>query len=183
LRYAARALRNSPWFAALAIVTLSLGTAVNTSIFSVVNGFILRPLPVPQPEQLAVLSLQQAGDHSLQKFSYPDYVDLRDQSASFSEIIAYRITLAGLAADNRGDHCIVTRVSGNYFPVLGVQPALGKSALRGLLLLPCPRTKRHLLETGKRQSKRCSSCGSYPLDYMPALVHARLTLFNSAIGD
>src|ERR1700704_1293240 len=72
LRYAARALRNSPWFAALAIVTLSLGTAVNTSIFSVVNGFILRPLPVPQPEQLAVLSLQQAGDHSLQKFSYPD---------------------------------------------------------------------------------------------------------------
>jgi len=129
LRYAFRALRNSPWFAALAVVTLSLGIAVNTSIFSVVNGFILRPMPVPQPEQLAVLSLQQAGDHSLQKFSYPDYVDLRDQSASFSDIIAYKITLGGLAADNRGDHCIVTRVSGNYFSVLGVQPALGRLIL------------------------------------------------------
>ena len=55
LRYAFRALRNSPWFAALAVVTLSLGIAVNTSIFSIVNGFILRPMPVPQPEQLAVL--------------------------------------------------------------------------------------------------------------------------------
>jgi len=129
LRYAFRALRNSPWFAALAVVTLSLGIAVNTSIFSVVNGFILRPMPVPQPEQLAVLSLQQAGNHSLQKFSYPDYVDLRDQSASFSDIIAYKITLASLAADNRGDHCIVTRVSGNYFSVLGVQPALGRLIL------------------------------------------------------
>jgi len=61
LRYAFRALRNSPWFAALAVVTLSLGIAVNTSIFSVVNGFILRPMPVPRPEQLAVLSLQQAA--------------------------------------------------------------------------------------------------------------------------
>jgi putative ABC transport system permease protein len=129
LRYAFRALRNSPWFAALAVVTLALGIAVNTSIFSVVNGFILRPMPVPEPEQLAVLSLQQAGDHALQKFSYPDYVDLRDQSASFSDIIAYKITLAGLSADNRGDHCIVTRVSGNYFSVLGVQPSLGRLVL------------------------------------------------------
>jgi len=126
LRYAFRALRTSPWFAALAVVTLSLGIAVNTSIFSIINGFILRPLPVPAAEQLAVLSLQQSGDHSLQKFSYPDYVELRDQSASFTDIIAYRLTLAGLSADNRGDHCIVTRVSGNYFSVLGVQPALGR---------------------------------------------------------
>jgi predicted permease len=126
LRYAFRALRTSPWFAALAVVTLSLGIAANTSIFSIINGFILRPLPVPAAEQLAVLSLQQTGDHALQKFSYPDYVELRDQSASFTDIIAYRLTLAGLSADNRGDHCIVTRVSGNYFAVLGVQPALGR---------------------------------------------------------
>jgi predicted permease len=126
LRYAFRALRNSPWFAAIAVVTLALGIAVNTSIFSIINGFILRPLPVPHAEQLAVLSLQQAGDHALQKFSYPDFVDLRDQAGSVADILAYRITLGGLAADNRGDHCIITRVSGNYFPILGVQPALGR---------------------------------------------------------
>jgi predicted permease len=129
LRYAFRALGKSPWFAALAVVTLALGIAVNTSIFSIINGFLLRPMPVPHPEQLAVLSLQQAGDKSLQNFSYPDYLDLRDQSASFSDVIAYRITLAGLTADNRGDHCIATRVAGNYFSTLGIQPALGRLIL------------------------------------------------------
>lgn len=129
LRYAFRGLGKSPWFAAVAVVTLALGIAVNTSVFSIINGFILRPMPVPHPEQLAVLALQQAGDHSLQKFSYPDFVDLRDQSASFSDIVAFRLTLGGLAADNRGDHCIITRVSGNYFSTLGVQPALGRLVL------------------------------------------------------
>ncbi len=129
LRFAFRALSNSPWFAAIAIVTLSLGIAVNTSIFSMINGFLLRPMPVPHPEQLAVLSLQQAGDKALQNFSYPDYLDLRNQSISFSEIIAYQVTLAGLIADNRGDHCITTRVAGNYFSMLGVQPALGRLIL------------------------------------------------------
>ncbi|HEV1993964.1 MAG TPA: ABC transporter permease [Candidatus Acidoferrum sp.] len=129
LRYAFRALRKSPWFATLAVVTLALGIAVNTSIFSIVNGFLLRPMPVPHPEQLAVLSLQQAGDKSLQSFSYPDYLDLRGQSTSFSDVIAYRVTLAGLTADNRGDHCIATRVTGNYFSILGVQPALGRLIL------------------------------------------------------
>ncbi|PYX50761.1 MAG: hypothetical protein DMG76_33875 [Acidobacteria bacterium] len=129
LRYAFRAFGKSPWFASLAIVTLALGIAVNTSIFSIINGFLMRPMPVPHPEQLAVLSLQQAGDKSLQSFSYPDYLDLRDQSTSFSDIIAYRVTLAGLTADNRGDHCIATRVTGNYFSMLGVQPALGRLIL------------------------------------------------------
>ena len=132
LRFASRALLKSPWFAALAVVTLALGIAVNTSIFTIVNGWLLRPLPVPHPEQLVVLGLQQAGEqHSLyiQKFSYPDYVDLRDQFAFSSDILAFRITLGDLHADNHGDHCIVTRVSGNYFSILGLQPALGRFVL------------------------------------------------------
>ena len=129
LRYAFRGFGKSPWFASLAVVTLALGIAVNTSIFSIINGFLMRPIAVPHPEQLTVLSLQQAGDKSLQSFSYPDYLDLRDQSTSFSDIIAFRVTLAGLTADNRGDHCIATRVTGNYFSMLGVQPALGRLIL------------------------------------------------------
>src|SRR6266436_2588098 len=129
LRYAFRALGNSPWFATIAIVTLALGIAVNTSIFSMVNGLLLRPLSVTHPEQLSVLALQQSGDHSVQRFSYPDYLDLRNQSSSFSDIVAYRLTLGGLSADNRGDHCIITRVSGNYFSALGVQPTLGRLVL------------------------------------------------------
>ena len=129
LRFATRALLKSPWFAALAVVTLALGIAVNTSIFTIVNGWLLRPLPVPHPEQLVVLGLQQTGEHSLQKFSYPDYVDLRDQSALFTETLAFRITLGDLHADSRGDHCIVTRVSGNYFSIFGLQPAIGRFVL------------------------------------------------------
>ena len=129
LHFALRTLGRSPWFAAIAIVTLALGIAVNISIFSIVNGFLLRPMPVPHPEQLVVLALQQAGDKSFQTFSYPDYLDLRAQSNSFSDIFAYRVTLGGLTADNRGDHCIATRVTGNYFPVLGVRPALGRLIL------------------------------------------------------
>jgi predicted permease len=129
IRFAFRALSKSPWFAALAVVTLALGIAVNTSIFSIINGFLLRPMPVPHPEQIAVLALQQSGDKDLQKFSYPDYLDLRDQSTSVADLIAYRITLGGLTADNRGDHCIATRVTGNYFSTLGLQPALGRLIL------------------------------------------------------
>lgn len=129
LRFAFRALSKSPWFAALAVVTLALGIAVNTSIFSIVNGFLLRPMPVPHPEQLAVLALQQAGGKDLQSFSYPDYLDLRNQSTSFSDVIAYHVTLGGFTADNRGDHCIATRVTGNYFSMLGVQPSLGRLIL------------------------------------------------------
>ncbi len=129
LRFAFRALGKSPWFAALAVLTLALGIAVNTSIFSIINGFLLRPMPVPHPEQIAVLAMQQTGEMGLQRFSYPDYLDLRDQSASFSDLFAYRITLGGLTADNRGDHCIATRVTGNYFSTLGLQPALGRLIL------------------------------------------------------
>ena len=130
LRYSARAFLKAPWFAMLAIVTLGLGIAVNTTIFSVVNGFLLRPLPVAHPEQLVVLSLQQGGDHALQNFSYPDYADLREQSGSaFAELAGYRITLRSLTSENVGDHSLVTRVTGNYFSMLGIQPALGRLIL------------------------------------------------------
>jgi predicted permease len=130
LRFALRALGKSPWFAVLAVVTLALGIGVNTSIFSIINGFLLRPLPASHPEQLAILGLQQAGEKSLQSFSFPDYADLRDQSSStFVNLAAYRLTLASLITDKVGDHCLVTRVSGNYFSMLGIQPALGRLIL------------------------------------------------------
>jgi predicted permease len=129
LRYALRALGKSPGFAALAVITLALGMGVTTTLFSTVNGVLLRPMPVPHPEQLAVLALQVGGEHGVQNFSYPDYQDLRSQSDAFSDILAYRITLTSLTADNRGDHCIVGRVTGNYFSMLGVQPALGRLIL------------------------------------------------------
>ncbi len=130
LRYAFRSLRRAPGFAIIAIITLGLGIAVNTTVFSVINGILLRPLPVPHPEQITVLGLQQNGDSTFQSFSYPDYQDItRDTSGVFSDVFGYNVTLSALNADNRGDHCIFSRVTGNYFSALGVKPAVGRLIL------------------------------------------------------
>jgi predicted permease len=129
IQYAFRTLTKNPGFAVIAIVTLALGMAANTTIFSVVNGLILRPLPVPQPEQITVLALQQSGTPELQSFSYPDFLDLRSQSDSTVDLFTYRVSLAGLNVENKGDHCIISRVSNNYFSVLGITPAVGRFIL------------------------------------------------------
>jgi hypothetical protein len=122
MKYAVRSLRNAPGFAVIAIVTLGLGMAVNTTVFSVINGLLLRALPVSHPEQITVLALKQQGTDGFQTFSYPDFLDIRQESASTAEIFAYRTSLVSIFADKRGDHCVVSRVSGNYFSALGIQP-------------------------------------------------------------
>jgi predicted permease len=129
IQYAFRTLTKNPGFAIIGIVTLALGMAVNTTVFSVVNGLILRPLPVPHPEQVTALSLQQAGDSTAQNFSYQDYLDLRNQPESFSDVFGYRVSLVGIAVDGKGDHAIISRVTGNYFSALGISPALGRLIL------------------------------------------------------
>jgi len=129
IQYGMRTLGKNPGFAVIGIVTLALGMAVNTTIFSVVNGMLLRPMPVPHAEQLTVLALQEAGDKTLQNFSYPDFLDLRSQTEGFSDLFAYRVTLTGLIADGKGDHCVVGRVTNNYFSALGITPAAGRLIL------------------------------------------------------
>src|ERR1700676_5788192 len=101
IQYAFRNLTKNPGFAFIGIVTLALGMAVNTTLFSVVNGFLLRPLPVPHPEQITVLALQQSGTPELQSFSYPDFLHLRSQSDSIGDLFASRPSLAGLTVDKK----------------------------------------------------------------------------------
>ena len=129
LRFAQRTLAKNPGFAVIGIVTLALGMAVNTTVFSVVNGFLLRPLPVPHPEQITVLALKQSSAAGTYRFSYPTYEDLRDQTDSFSDVFAYRVSLAGLAVDHKSDHCLFSRVTSNYFTSLDIQPAYGRLIL------------------------------------------------------
>jgi macrolide transport system ATP-binding/permease protein len=124
-----RSLRNSPGFAIIAVVTLGLGMAVNTTVFSVVNGLLLRALPVPHAEQITVLAMKQPGAEGFQSFSYPDYQDIRSQAEASGEVFGYRTTLVGLIADGKGDHCVMSRVTGNYFSALGIKPALGRLIL------------------------------------------------------
>lgn len=129
LRYAARTLSNAPAFTIIAVVALGLGMAVNTTIFSVINGMLLRPMPVPHAEQLAVLATKQEGMPEFQRFSYPLYQDVSRQASVFSDVLAYRVTLAALSVDHKVDQAILTRVSGNYFSALGIQAAAGRLIL------------------------------------------------------
>jgi predicted permease len=131
LKYAMRSLRNSPNFAIVAVLTLGLGMAVNTTVFSIINGLLLRTLPVPHAEQIQVLAMKQQGAEGFQMFSYPDYQDIRGQAASFAEVFGYRTTLVSVIAEGKGDHCVLSRVTGNYFSALAVKPALGRLILPG----------------------------------------------------
>ncbi len=129
MKYAMRSLRSAPGFAIIAVVTLGLGMAVNTTVFSVVNGLLLRSLPVPHAEQITVLAMKQPGAEGFQSFSYPDFQDIRSQAEASGEVFGYRTTLVGLIAGGKGDHCVMSRVTGNYFSVLGIKPALGRLIL------------------------------------------------------
>jgi hypothetical protein len=132
LRYAVRQLRKNPGFALVVVLTLALALGANVTVFSIVNGIILRPLPVPQPQQIAVLAAQQKGSPvGFYELSYPELVDFRVQAEAFSDLFAYEIDLKGMSADNKADHFLAAHVTGNYFSALRLKPALGRLFLPG----------------------------------------------------
>lgn len=124
LRYAARQLRRSPAFTATALVTLILGIGANVVVFSVLNAMVLRPLDVLQPAELYNIVHAQNGYDN--QSSYPDYLDFQSKNSTFSDMAAYRIESAGLSTKDAAYKCFYYRVSGNFFDMLGVQPALGR---------------------------------------------------------
>src|SRR5258708_9904557 len=122
LRYGLRMLRKTPGFSAVAVLTLALGIGVNTAIFSVVNALVLRPLPVERPKELAFLENAHYGPGQ----SFPNYKDLRDRNQTFAGLIGYRIAPMELETDRGADRIWGYLATGNYFDILGVQPALGR---------------------------------------------------------
>lgn len=127
LRFALRQLRKSPVFTTVAVLTLALGIGANTAIFSRVNTILFRPLPVADPNQLMTLAFQQPGNVATPVFSYPDYRDIRERAGTaFSDVLAYRVGIDGLSANGQADRIMVHYVTGNYFTMLGVKPALGR---------------------------------------------------------
>jgi macrolide transport system ATP-binding/permease protein len=134
LRYGARMLLKNPGFTLMAALTLSLGIGANTAIFSVVNIFLFRPLPVERPHELASVVIEEEGPRRT-GHSYPHYIRLRDHSNIFSGLAAYKWATVAISAEERpgetsDQHADVIRgeiVSGNYFDVLGVRPALGRT--------------------------------------------------------
>ena len=135
LRYAIRQLRRSPGFAAAAVLTLALGIGANTAVFSLLDQALLRSLPVRDPASLVILEgtgkaweghfSSHGGDHEAY-FSVPMYRNLRDQNRAFSGLIASTPADIGVAHAGHSEAARAELVSGNYFSVLGVQPALGR---------------------------------------------------------
>lgn len=126
LRHALRLLKNSPLFALVAVLSLAIGIGANTAIFSVLNGWLLRPLPVPAPGQIVVLA-PIAENRRDALFSYAEFDNLRRESSDrFSSIFAFAFRIAGLSAAGDAHGFVMGAVSGNYFSGLGVQPAIGR---------------------------------------------------------
>jgi len=132
IRYGLRTLLKNPGFTAVAILTLALGIGANTAIFSLVDAFLLRPLPVKDPAQIITLGYQQDSSTPLvvNTFSVPDYRDIRDQTGNaFSGLVAYQIGLDGLTVNGKADRIVSSYVTGNYFSMMGIKPALGRFIL------------------------------------------------------
>jgi putative ABC transport system permease protein len=129
VRYGLRMLAKSPGFTAIAIVTLALGIGVNTAIFSVLNGWLFRPLPVRAPQQIMVLAFFQQEEGS--QFSYLDFLDFQKQADTFSDLFAYATGVAGLSANGNASEFAYSAVTGNYFSALGLKPALGRLFVPG----------------------------------------------------
>jgi len=128
IRYGIRGLLKRPGFTVIALITLALGIGANTAIFSVVNAVLLRPLPFQNPEQLVILW----EDATFVGFPHntpapANYVDWKTQNQSFADMAASHETSFNLTGDGEPERVTAYAVTGNFFPLLGVQPLLGRS--------------------------------------------------------
>jgi predicted permease len=127
VKFALRQLRKSPGFAATVIATLALGIGANTTVFSIVDAVLLRPLPYYQPQRLVeVRSSDVGGVYEGSDVSYPDFFDWRAQNHSFDRLVSYHDTSLTLTGVERAVHLDGEVVSADLLPLLGIQPQLGR---------------------------------------------------------
>ena len=129
LRYALRGLRRSPLFASVAILSLALGIGANTAIFTLIDQILLQKLPVAAPDRLVMLYQQannMGSNMGSRMHSYPLYQDLQQKAQPLAEVLCRRLVSASMSVDNQTERVDAEMVSGNYFSMLGVKPALGR---------------------------------------------------------
>jgi macrolide transport system ATP-binding/permease protein len=128
IRFGLRMMRKKPVVFALIVITLALGIGANSATFNLVNAVLGRPLPVNQPNDLIVLYSQNPTE-GLGNVSYPDYVDFRDHNPVFSGLIAYSALPISLSAGEQNERVWGEIVTGNYFDMLGVKAAQGRTLM------------------------------------------------------
>lgn len=133
LRFAIRQLRKSPGFTLAAVLSLGLGIGANTAIFQLVNAIRLRTLPARDPQTLAYIDFAKgsarSGSFSTRsaRFTYTQWQDLRARQQAFSGIMAWSATRYNLASGGEGRYVDGMFVSGEFFNLLGVEPAIGRT--------------------------------------------------------
>ena len=137
IRYALRQLRKSPAFTLTVIATLALGIGANAAVFTLFDQVLLRMLPVERPKELVRFEWSGAFSGSISAFggdtkdhhnyfSYPMYKDLREHNQVFADMLAADKTGVGISWHNQADSTDAEVVTGNYFQMLGLRPALGR---------------------------------------------------------
>ena len=126
ITFSIRLLKKSPGFTAIALLTLALGVGANTAVFSLVNGLLLRPLPVPHSEQLAVIGIDVGGPRIQYSMPMPLFLGLEARHEIFSDVFAYsgsRLLVRGKSSNETIEGVLV---SGSYFSALQIPPMLGR---------------------------------------------------------
>ncbi len=129
IRYAFRWLRKSPAFTLLAVASFAIGIGFNTALFTLVDALLFRPLPVDRPDRLVDIYTSSGDGDTYATSAYPDFVDWKAQNTVFSDMMAYSPTLAAMSLSDRSRLVMGEIVTGNYFQILGVPPALGRTLL------------------------------------------------------
>ena len=132
LKHGTRMLLKNPGFTLVAVVSIAIGVGANAAMFSVADGLVLRPLQVPRPNDVLGINgmAPRTGETFITNrlFSHPDYVDLRQQAQSFSGVLAYNVVITSFATqpNEPAQSKLGFAVSGNFFDVLELRPALGR---------------------------------------------------------
>ena len=127
LRFAFRTFLKTPGFTALAVLVLAIGIGANTAMFSIVNAVMFKPLSGKAGELVGVFSHERARAGLYRAFSYPNYVDLREQTGEiFDGLIAHMFSMVGETAGDTTRRTFVSVVSANYFDTLDVRLAAGR---------------------------------------------------------
>jgi putative ABC transport system permease protein len=127
LRYGLRMLAKNPGFTAVAVLTLALGIGATSTIFSWIDSTLLDPIPgVTNTSNLVSVMRGEVSEHPTPPFSYPDYVDLRQRTRSFSGLLAFHSDWGSITGNGRPERVYVETISADYFKVLGIKPLLGR---------------------------------------------------------
>ena len=127
-RFAFRQLVKTPGFTIVAVITLALAIGVNSAIFALINGVVLRPMVPVKPEEVVnVFTARQNANHDYRQFSYNEFQELRENAKEvFADVAALQFTVAGIGAEHEMRRSFAFLTSENFFDVMGIPVVLGR---------------------------------------------------------